>query len=75
MTNIIEETAIWKNVCFWESPPIFTNWAFISLMQQSHVQRHASWNLLCNANNFILLEKNLEKKDFATPTQIFKRLV
>ena len=44
-------------------------------MQQSHVQRRVLCNLLCNANNFVLLEKNLENKDFASSAQIFKLLV
>ena len=42
------------------------------LVQQSQVP--ILWNLLCNPNNFVLLEQNLENEDFASPTQIFKLL-
>ena len=75
VTKIIKKTAIWTNFCVWVSPPNYTNWAFMFLIQQSHIQRRALWNLLCNANNFVLLETNLENKDFASATQIFKLLV
>ena len=53
----------------------YRNWACIFMMQQSHAQRHVLWNLFCNDNNIVLLKKNLENKDFASPTQIFKLLV
>ena len=43
-------------------------------LQQSHVESRVWWNLLSNASNFVLLKKNLENKDFASPTQIFKLL-
>ena len=56
----------------WESPPNYTNWGFMFGMQQSHVQWRVLWNLLCNANNLVLTEKNLKNKDFTSPTQIFK---
>ena len=38
LTKTIAKTAIWTNFCFWVSPPNYTNWAFMFLMQQSHVQ-------------------------------------
>ena len=74
VTKIIGKSAIWTIFCFWVSPPNYINWAFMFLMQQSHVQWCVLWNLLCNANNFVLLEQNLENKDFASPNQIFKLL-
>ena len=70
--RIIGKTAIWTIFCFWESPPNYTNWGFMFGMQQSHVQWRVLWNLLCNANNLVLTEKNLKNKDFTSPTQIFK---
>ena len=33
------------------------------------------WNLLCNAHNLVLPEKNLKNKDFDSLNQIFKLLV
>ena len=75
VTKIIEKTTTWTIFCFWVSPPHYTNWAFMFLMQQSHAQWHVLWNLVCKAHNFVLLEKNLENKDFASPTLIFKLLV
>ena len=48
------------------------------LMQESHVEWRVLSNLLCNANNFVLLKKknkkNLENKDFASITEIFRLL-
>ena len=45
------------------------------MKQQSHVQGHIFWNLLYNVSCFVLLEKNLENQDFASPTRTFKLLV
>ena len=74
VTKVIGKSAIWTNFSFWVSPPNYTNWEFMFLMQQSRVQSRVLWNLLCNAKNFVLFEKNLENKNFASPTQIFKLL-
>ena len=73
VTKIIGKTAIWTIFCFGVSPPNYTNWAFMFLMQQSHVQC-VLWSLLCNANNLVLPEKILKNKDFASPTRIFRLL-
>ena len=73
--KVIEKTVNWINFGFWVSPFYNTNWAFMFLMQQSHVQWRVLLNLLCNANKLVLLEKDLENKDFASPTQINKLLV
>ena len=60
---------------FWVFPPNYTKGSFMFLMQQSHVHCRVFWNLLYNANDLALPEKNLEGKDFASPSQIFKLLV
>ena len=73
VTKIIGKTAIWTIFCFGVSPANYTNWAFMFLMQQSHVQC-ILWSLLCNANNLVLPEKILKNKDFASPTRIFRLL-
>ena len=57
VTKVIGKTAIWTNFCFWVSPPNYTNWAFMFLMQQSDVQWRVLWNLLCNAVVLFYLKK------------------
>ena len=73
VTKIIAKTAIWTNFCFWVSPRSYINCSFMFLMQQSHVEWCVLSNLLCNANNFVLLQK-MENKDFFSLTQIFRLL-
>ena len=75
VTKIVGKTALWTNFLFLVSPPNYTNWTYMFLTQQSHVQCRVLLNLLCNANSFVLHGQNLENKDFASPTQIFRLLV
>ena len=75
VTKTIGKTAIWTIFCFCVSLSNYTNWVFIFLIQQSHVQWCVLWYLLCNANKLLLFFLNLRNKDFTWPTQIFKLLV
>ena len=72
VTKIIGKTSIWTIFCFWESPPNYTNWEFMFLMQKYHVQWRVQWNLLSNSHNLVLPEKIVKSKDFISLTQIFK---
>ena len=56
------------------SPSNYTNWEFMLLMQQYHVQWCIQWNLFCNSHNLVLPEKNLKNKGFGSNTQVFKLL-
>ena len=73
VTIIIGKTAIWKNFCFWVSPPNYTTWAFMFLMQQSHVQWRVLWNFLCNAVVLFYLKKSAIIR-FRLTYQVFKLL-
>ena len=75
MAKTIGKTAIWTILYFWVSPPDYTNWEFMFLMQQLHVQWRVYWNLLCCTHNLVLFEKYLKKKDFVSLTQVIKLLV
>ena len=60
VTKIIGNS-FWTIICFWVSPPNYTNLEFMFLIQQSHVQWRAKWNLPFNSLNSNLARKNLEK--------------
>ena len=64
MVKVSGKTAIWTIFSFLVSPPYYTNWEFMFVMQESHVQWHTQI--------LVLSGKNLKNKDFASLTQGFK---